>query len=214
MPIPRLRRLPALLAAFVALLALVAGCASHEQPSLPANVQPPATGAASTFPVRLTVPGGGSLTLAKQPQRIVSLSPTSTETLYAIGAGKQVVAVDSQSDYPAQAPRTKLSALTPNTEAIANYKPDLVISSADTGKLVANLGKVHVPVLVLPAANTLQDAYDADGGARQGDRAPDRGRHAGRAAMQNKITTVVAKAPEARQAARATTTSWTRRSTR
>src|SRR5437870_11631451 len=43
------------------------------------------------------------------PHRIVSLSPTSTESLFAIGAGPQVIAVDNQSDYPKSAPRTKLS---------------------------------------------------------------------------------------------------------
>ena len=51
--------------------------------------------------------------------RIVSLSPTATETLFAIGAGAQVVAVDDQSDYPQSAPKTKLSGFTPNVEAIA-----------------------------------------------------------------------------------------------
>ena len=48
----------------------------------------------------------GGLTLAKRPEKIVSLSPTATETLFAIGAGTQVVAVDDQSNYPAEAPRT------------------------------------------------------------------------------------------------------------
>src|SRR5215510_11946330 len=46
---------------------------------------------------------------ATTPHRIVSLSPTATETLFAIGAGKQVIAVDDQSDYPKQAPHTSLS---------------------------------------------------------------------------------------------------------
>ena len=65
------------------------------------------------------------------PTRIVSLSPTATEDLFAIGAGKQVVAVDNDSDYPSNAPRTKLSGYTPNAEAIAGYKPDLVVVSYD-----------------------------------------------------------------------------------
>jgi len=46
----------------------------------------------------------------RPPHRIISLSPTVTEDLFAIGAGKQVVAVDSQSNYPPSAPLTKLSA--------------------------------------------------------------------------------------------------------
>ena len=60
---------------------------------------------------------------AKRPARIVSLSPTATETLFAIGAGAQVVAVDDQSDYPKNAPRTTLSGFTPNVEAIAATGP-------------------------------------------------------------------------------------------
>ena len=78
------------------------------------------------FPVTLDTPGG-KLVLDQQPKRIVSLSPTATELLFAIGAGAQVVAVDSNSNHPADAPRTDLSAYQPNLEAIAGYKPDLVV---------------------------------------------------------------------------------------
>jgi iron complex transport system substrate-binding protein len=93
------------------------------------------------------------------PQRIVSLSPTATEDLFAIGAGKQVVAVDNQSNYPASAPRTKLSGYTPNAEAIAAYRPDLVVVSFDGNHIVEALGKLKIPVLVEPTASTLADAY-------------------------------------------------------
>ena len=60
--------------------------------------------AAAPFPVTVTV-GNGKVTISKRPARIVSLSPTATETLFAIGAGSQVVAVDDQSDYPKGAPK-------------------------------------------------------------------------------------------------------------
>src|ERR1700750_1193312 len=76
---------------------------------------------------------------AASPQRIVSLSPTATESLFAIGAGKQVVAVDDQSDYPKRAPRTSLSGYTPNVEAIANYHPDLVLISYNPTNFAAQL---------------------------------------------------------------------------
>src|SRR5581483_7731907 len=65
----------------------------------------------------------------KYPHRIISLSPTATEDLFAIGAGKQVVAVDNQSDYPKAAPKTSLSGFTPNVEAVVAYHPDLVVIS-------------------------------------------------------------------------------------
>lgn len=93
------------------------------------------------------------------PQRIVSLSPTATEDLFAIGAGPQVVAVDNQSNYPPAAPRTKLSGYTPNAEAIAGYKPDLVVVSFDGNHVVEALGKLHIPVLVEPTAASLGQAY-------------------------------------------------------
>jgi iron complex transport system substrate-binding protein len=96
---------------------------------------------------------------APRPQRIVSLSPTATEMLFAIGAGGQVVAVDSNSNYPAEAPKTELSAYQPNLEAIAGYKPDLVVYSDDPGELKAGLDKLSIPVLHQPAATKLDDTY-------------------------------------------------------
>jgi iron complex transport system substrate-binding protein len=110
------------------------------------------------FPVTIKATNG-TVTLAAQPTRIVSLSPTATEDLFAIGAGSQVVAVDSDSNYPASAPITKLSAYTPNAEAIAAYKPDLVVISYDTHGLVAALGKLKIPVILQGTAANLTDAY-------------------------------------------------------
>jgi iron complex transport system substrate-binding protein len=96
---------------------------------------------------------------AAPPHRIVSLSPTATESLFAIGAGKQVVAVDDQSDYPKRAPRTSLSGYTPNLEAIAGYRPDLVVLSGDANDVVAGLRKLGIRVLLQPAAKNLAESY-------------------------------------------------------
>jgi len=92
-------------------------------------------------------------------RRIVSMSPTATEMLFAIGAGSQVVAVDSNSNYPKEAPRTDLSAYQPNLEAIAGYKPDLVVYSDDPGELAAGLRKLGIKALAEPAATSLDDTY-------------------------------------------------------
>ena len=96
---------------------------------------------------------------AAMPQRIVSLSPTATEDLFAIGAGPQVVAVDDQSNYPANAPKTKLSGYTPNAEAIASYRPDLVVVSSNPNGLVAALAKLHIRTLLQPPARNLEGTY-------------------------------------------------------
>jgi iron complex transport system substrate-binding protein len=101
----------------------------------------------------------GGARAATYPVRIVSLSPSATDDLFAVGAGKQVVAVDSLSTYPKQAPVTKLSAFTPNVEAIAKYKPDLVVISNDQNHIVRQLGKLHIRVLMAPAASNFGQVY-------------------------------------------------------
>jgi len=115
-------------------------------------------GQGATFPVTLDTPAG-KLTLDQQPKRIVSMSATATEMLFAVGAGGQVAAADSNSNYPKEAPKTDLSAYEPNVEAIAGYKPDLVVYSDDLGDLAAGLGKLAIPALQQPAAKTLDDTY-------------------------------------------------------
>ncbi|MES9605852.1 helical backbone metal receptor [Actinomadura sp. NPDC000929] len=105
----------------------------------------------------------GAVSVPAKPKRIVSLSPTHTETLFAIGAGPQVVAVDDYSNYPAGTPRTKLSGFKPNAEAIIAHKPDLVVLSDDMDGIVKALEKVKVPVLLEPAAKNLDEAYDEIG---------------------------------------------------
>src|SRR5690606_28900882 len=111
---------------------------------------------AGAFPVTVEV-GNGAVTIAKRPERIVSLSPTATEMLYAIGAGDQVAAVDDQSNYPPEAPKTSLSGFKPNVEAIVAAKPDLVVVGNDLDDVVSGLNKVGVPVLLQPAAVRLED---------------------------------------------------------
>jgi iron complex transport system substrate-binding protein len=110
------------------------------------------------FPVTLDGPGG-KVEIRQRPERIVSLSPTATEMLFAIKAGGQVVAADSFSNYPADAPKTDLSGHEPNVEAVAGYNPDLVVYSNDPGDLGAALGKLGVPALLLPAGERLDDTY-------------------------------------------------------
>jgi iron complex transport system substrate-binding protein len=113
----------------------------------------------ATLAVALIAVAGAQPRTHADPTRIVSLSPTITEDLFAVGAGKQVIAVDDQSDYPKSAPRTKLSGFTPNAEAVAAYDPDLVFVSYD-GPFIGQLQKLGIRVVLLEAANTIADAYE------------------------------------------------------
>jgi iron complex transport system substrate-binding protein len=138
---------------------IAAGCGSaHTNASSDPSSRASVNGA---FPVTVTA-ANGTVRVARRPSAIVSLSPTATEMLYAIGAGPQVKAVDSDSNYPPQAPRTKLSYFNPNVEAIAAERPDLVVISNDFhngNSLTKRLGAFHIPVLELPAPPNLAGVY-------------------------------------------------------
>lgn len=126
-----------------------------------APVPSPETSALSQtgFPVTVAVTNG-PVEIVARPQAIVSLSPTATEMLFAVGAGSQVVAVDEFSYHPAEAPVTDLSGYTPNLEAIISYSPDLVVVSDDIDGIVAALQSVGVPVVQLAAASAFSDVVD------------------------------------------------------
>lgn len=113
---------------------------------------------AGDFPVTVTA-GGRDVAVPEPPVCIVSLSPSATEMLFAVGAGEQVVAVDDQSNFPPEAPTTELSGFTPNLEAIAGFEPDLVLAATDPGDLVDGLEALDIPVVMLPAAETVDDVY-------------------------------------------------------
>lgn len=133
----------------IATAATLAGCGEAATPRSAGSAS-----AGATFPVTVA-----SVTLDQRPARIVSLTPTGTEMLYAIGAGDQVTAVDSLSDYPTDAPKTDLSGYQPNAEAVASYNPDLVVISDDLNNIKSQLATLKIPVYQMPAAKTLDDTY-------------------------------------------------------
>jgi len=96
------------------------------------------------------------------PQRILSLSPTHTEMLFALDAGSQVVAVDSLSNHPEEAASvlTDLSAYEPNVEAISSYEPDLVVIADDYTGLTEQLDAIGIPVWEGLAPSSLDDVYE------------------------------------------------------
>ncbi len=97
---------------------------------------------------------------------IISLSPTATETLFAIGAGSQVKAVDTDSNFPTRGlPHTRINAFSPSVEGVLaacgtkGVKPSLVVISYDANSIAEKLKAVGVPVLNQSAPNTLAGAY-------------------------------------------------------
>jgi len=149
----------------LALLLLAAACSGGSTATTSATADTTTTTAAETtttedagFPVTIEA-ANGAVEIVEKPMAIISLSPTGTEMLFAIGAGEQVIAVDEFSNYPEEAPTTDLSGYEPNVEAIAALNPDLVVVSDDLNDIVAALTAIQVPVIHHPAAITLEDTY-------------------------------------------------------
>lgn len=118
--------------ALAALLALAA-CASATPPPPTATTAPTATPEPTPAPaLTLSDNYGHTVTLAEPPQKILSLAPSNTEILFAIGAGSQVVGRDMFSDFPAEAQQLPdigggFNQL--NTELIVSLAPDLVLAA-------------------------------------------------------------------------------------
>ena len=158
-------RRPRSRAAFLAVLLLLTACAGattsgavRTEPAA-TTAAPSPTAASGDFPVTVEA-ANGDVTIDAKPEAIVSLSPTATEMLFAIGAGDQTIAADQFSNYPSEAPTTDLSALEPNIEAIAGYEPDLVVYADDPGDLASSLEELDIPAISVPAATTLEDTYE------------------------------------------------------
>jgi cobalamin transport system substrate-binding protein len=145
-------------AALAAVVILVTACGGDNQTdgsTTQATVTPGATSGAVDAPSTTS-----SAVLAAHS--IVSLSPTATEMLFAIGAGAQVVAVDDQSTYPPEALEKPhaFSGLAPDVEAIAALKPDLVVIADDSKVLTDQLEGVGLAVWNGPAATSLDNIYE------------------------------------------------------
>lgn len=122
-------------------------------PLVAAEKAPPGT---VSFPV-VVKSGDGNVTIPRRPARILSLSASATQMLYAIGAGGQVVGVDKYSSYPANAPRTKFTGAETSAEDYLYLHPDLVVLAYQSGNLVQQLKLLHIPALILPAAANFGD---------------------------------------------------------
>jgi iron complex transport system substrate-binding protein len=168
-----------LIALSVIVFALVA-CASGVTPTLtqstaaptkfPSTVSAttaPTTVPATTTPAALTVTDGANrlVTISGVPQRIVSLAPSTTEIAFALGLGTRVVAVDTLSDYPADAKNlpNRISVFPVNYEQVVSIKPDLVLAAGIQGPdEIKKLEDLKLTVLVIGAPTTTFDNVMSD----------------------------------------------------
>jgi iron complex transport system substrate-binding protein len=138
----------------IVLLALSA-CAPATPTPIPATPTPEA----------LVLPDGlgGEIGLAQPAGKIISLAPSNTELLYAVGAGKQVVARDDFSNYPEESsalPTVGGNMGSYSLEQMVTYQPDLVLVSPLTApEVIKGMQDLKLPVLVVPNPTTLDEMY-------------------------------------------------------
>ena len=144
--------------AFVVILAvalLASSCGSGPAPDTDTVT------VAGGFPVAVERADGRELTFDAPPERIISLSPGHTEILFAIGAGDQVIAVDTRSDFPPETEtRTKFDALGPDVDAIDGLQPDLVVLMAGPDEVVQALDRRGLRVLWLELPESLFSLFE------------------------------------------------------
>jgi iron complex transport system substrate-binding protein len=145
----------------VLLTGVLAACAPTPVPSAAIPIPPTAT--PGPFPLTLTDDLEREVTLSALPQRVVSLAPSNTEILFAVGAGDQVVGVTQYCNYPLEAQNREqiggFSAKTISVEKIVALEPDLVLAAGAIHQpVIEALEQLDVPVYALDP-NTLDDVY-------------------------------------------------------
>jgi iron complex transport system substrate-binding protein len=150
----RTRRI-SLFAFVVLLLAPVLGAADASAQATPVAVTcaaPPLAAEPTAFPLTITDDAGRQVTIERSPTRIVSIAPSNTEMLFALGLDERIVGVDSYSTYPPEAEQKPQvgSYLEPDLERVVAAEPDLILATeAHLGTVLPELDALGLPTVVI-----------------------------------------------------------------
>jgi iron complex transport system substrate-binding protein len=137
------------------LLWVASACGAATTPTATSTQQPSASVAAAAFPTTVTDFQNRSVAVPKRPERIVSIGPSITEFLFALGAGPRVVGVDDFSDEPAAAAQVeKVGGIKVSFEKVVSLRPDLVLSVKFSDGTIERLTGAGLPVLVVDPQTT------------------------------------------------------------
>ena len=149
----------ATLAPCLVLLVLLVGACAGERPSTsgtdaPAGTSPPAP----AFPVTLMDDEGVSVTVEREPQRIITFAPSNTEIVFALGLGPRLVGVSGDfDDHPPQARSIERVGgagefgVDPNVEKVVSLRPDLMLTIAGGEQWKSRLRDLGIPVFTINA---------------------------------------------------------------
>ncbi|MBD8004425.1 ABC transporter substrate-binding protein [Bacillus norwichensis] len=149
------------------LVGFLTACGNQEDANTGKENTEPKTEQASeeSFPVTLKDAVDKEVTIDKKPEKIVSLIPSNTEILFALGGGNEVVGVSDHDNYPEDVKdKEKVAGLELNIEKIISLKPDLVLAHASAGDMwdtgIKQLEDSGIPVLVVHNAESFDEVYD------------------------------------------------------
>lgn len=144
---------------------LLAGCGATEDTSKTTNEEQTATETVQQYPIKMKDATGETVEFAAQPEKIVSLIPSNTEILYALGAGDTVIGVSDVDNYPEEVTKKeKIGGMEFNLEKIISLKPDVVLAhdtiaeSADAG--MQQLRDLGITVFYVSEATNFDETYD------------------------------------------------------
>lgn len=131
-------------------LLVASACGAAVAPTPTPTQQPSPSAVPAAFPTTVTDFQNRSVTMPKQPERIVSIGPSITEFLFALGAGPRVVGVDDFSDEPAAAKQLeKVGGIKVNFEKVVSLRPDLVLSVKFSDGTIEKLAGAGLLVMVV-----------------------------------------------------------------
>lgn len=134
---------------FAVLFIVSCGTSTTLAPASP-SATPTASLPAAAFPVSITDFQGRSVAISKRPERIVSIGPSNTEFLFALGAGDRIVGDDDFSDQPAAATtKDHIGGVKVNLEKVVSLKPDLIVTVKFSDGTIEALSQTTATVLVV-----------------------------------------------------------------
>lgn len=118
------------------------------------------------FPVKVKDARDKEITLKKQPKKIVSLMPSNTEIVYALGLEKELVGVTSNDDYPKSVKKkAQVGDMNVNAEKVIALNPDLVLAHASSmgvsDEVFKQIESAGIPVFVVKDSTTFDTVYDS-----------------------------------------------------
>jgi iron complex transport system substrate-binding protein len=152
---------------FLLMLGVLTGCGqtNQEVKEEKKETQQAAEEKTSSFPVTIKDDTGKEITIEKKPEKVVSLLPSSTEILFALGLDKEIVGVSDYDNYPKQAlQKEKVGAQDLNVEKILALKPDVAFldeyHSTNASDTIKQFESAGIKVVIVGSKSSFDQVYE------------------------------------------------------